>query len=473
MSFQIISPIVMSIDGKDFEDALRNFLKINHVMNIERLIISDQTQRMMANIKYYSSSGKRKVHASMMPTPLYSISADGIGMSGMVLPNKQIVNMKTGGKPGIVAMPPYGVPPFGVPPGPVPPMMSTLPPPAVSGVDVLPSVIMPGIGMPGLTGLPTSGLRAVPRGAPIGAPFGTPLGGPMIGAPLGPMLPGSVVSGPVISGPVISGSVLPGGIVGAPLGVPIIGSIIGGPVNEADLANSICRKPVIAYIYSINPTDRQARIGVIRKTPEDGASANPNKKGYCGKWTTIASNNCTSSDSYLKNIVDIINTKTRPSKLFATDNVDMSDFSTSSKPIAPPTDVRLKCKAVKRISSSSGLLLPVGNIILFVFKMDNYGAFTALFEEKTDVEIAKATKGEIDAIAHLTKDEIIAKQQDEYKNKNNNYFIRPFLEIFSKEVRHIIGKDDKSILDSSTSIDIKNDDTPRKPSELPHDKYVV
>lgn len=84
MAFQIVSPFVMNIDGENFKDALKNFVKLKYNSDITKIIIADQTNRQMkANIKYYLDNyGKRKASINMVPM-LYSPTGAPQAMLGV------------------------------------------------------------------------------------------------------------------------------------------------------------------------------------------------------------------------------------------------------------------------------------------------------------------------------------------------------------------------------------------------------
>ena len=70
MIFNVVSPIVATIDGDSLKDAIKNFIKINHNLNITEMIIRDQTNNIQAKIKYYKEDGRNKVGINMFPVGL-------------------------------------------------------------------------------------------------------------------------------------------------------------------------------------------------------------------------------------------------------------------------------------------------------------------------------------------------------------------------------------------------------------------
>jgi hypothetical protein len=70
MIFNVVSPIVATIDGDSLKDAIKNFIKFNHNMNIREMIIRDQSNNVRANINYYKQDGRNKVGINMFPVGL-------------------------------------------------------------------------------------------------------------------------------------------------------------------------------------------------------------------------------------------------------------------------------------------------------------------------------------------------------------------------------------------------------------------
>jgi hypothetical protein len=67
MSFRIIHPVAMPIDGSNFSEAVKNYIKLNRFMNIEQIILSDQYNHMKANVRYYNDNNRRKASIQLMP----------------------------------------------------------------------------------------------------------------------------------------------------------------------------------------------------------------------------------------------------------------------------------------------------------------------------------------------------------------------------------------------------------------------
>ncbi len=74
MPFQVISPMLMNVDGSDFNEAVKNFIKLNRHMNINELILTDQINNMRANIRYYNKGGRHKAGIRLEPTTARIVS---------------------------------------------------------------------------------------------------------------------------------------------------------------------------------------------------------------------------------------------------------------------------------------------------------------------------------------------------------------------------------------------------------------
>ncbi len=70
MIFQVVFPFESTIYGDSFKEAVKNFIKLNHNLNITRMIIKDQTNQVEANINYYKQDGRNKVGINMFPVGL-------------------------------------------------------------------------------------------------------------------------------------------------------------------------------------------------------------------------------------------------------------------------------------------------------------------------------------------------------------------------------------------------------------------
>jgi hypothetical protein len=67
MIYQVVYPFATSIYGDTFKEAIKNYIKLNHNLNISQMIVKDQTNHMQANIKYYQQDGRNRVGINMFP----------------------------------------------------------------------------------------------------------------------------------------------------------------------------------------------------------------------------------------------------------------------------------------------------------------------------------------------------------------------------------------------------------------------
>jgi hypothetical protein len=67
MIFQVVYPFTTSIYGDTFKEAIKNYIKLNHNLNLSQMIVTDQTNHMQANINYYKQDGRNRVGINMYP----------------------------------------------------------------------------------------------------------------------------------------------------------------------------------------------------------------------------------------------------------------------------------------------------------------------------------------------------------------------------------------------------------------------
>ena len=70
MIYQIVFPIQSTVYGDSFKEAVKNFIKLNHSLNIRNLILKDQSNQMSATLNYYKEDGRNKVGIDMYPVGL-------------------------------------------------------------------------------------------------------------------------------------------------------------------------------------------------------------------------------------------------------------------------------------------------------------------------------------------------------------------------------------------------------------------
>ena len=174
--------MVMNLDGSDFTEAVKNFVKLNRHLNINELILTDQIDYMRANIRYYNN-GRSKASIRMRPTTsrvIRSIPGTSMGFIDPSLNGVSTVgNSLNSGIFGPVM--PYG--PFGTPS-------------AVIGPDNAVREIAPVVPVSANTGQPIRPMIGIPRSNIIGVGARGPLVAPGFGVP---MYPGPITFAPASS----------------------------------------------------------------------------------------------------------------------------------------------------------------------------------------------------------------------------------------------------------------------------------
>ena len=67
MIYNIVSPFQYEIQGDDYITAVKNFIKLNHNLQIQQMIFQDRQKYIMANMKYYHQNQKNKVGIDTYP----------------------------------------------------------------------------------------------------------------------------------------------------------------------------------------------------------------------------------------------------------------------------------------------------------------------------------------------------------------------------------------------------------------------
>lgn len=120
MPFQVISPMLMNVDGSDFHQAVKNFVKLNRHLHINELILTDHVNNMRANIHYYNRNGRHKAGISLHPTPYNVINTFAGQPSAIIEPNGAVRNIQPvvpvtlDGKPLNQIAPMFGVTPSNI-----------------------------------------------------------------------------------------------------------------------------------------------------------------------------------------------------------------------------------------------------------------------------------------------------------------------------------------------------------------------
>ena len=67
MIYQIVQPFSATIYGDSFKEAIKQYVKLNHNMNITRMIIKDQSNHYDTRLRYYIENNKNKVGIDVYP----------------------------------------------------------------------------------------------------------------------------------------------------------------------------------------------------------------------------------------------------------------------------------------------------------------------------------------------------------------------------------------------------------------------
>ena len=67
MAFQLLYPCNTFIYGTCFEDAIKNFVKLNYHMNLTSLIAADQEQRYQINLRQYQADTRNRIGFDVTP----------------------------------------------------------------------------------------------------------------------------------------------------------------------------------------------------------------------------------------------------------------------------------------------------------------------------------------------------------------------------------------------------------------------
>jgi len=81
MIFQILSPVVTSIQGDSLKEAIKNFVKVNYAYQFRNFVLADQVNKYNANINYYKENNKNKIGIN--------ISSNDVGLN--MYPSNSIV----------------------------------------------------------------------------------------------------------------------------------------------------------------------------------------------------------------------------------------------------------------------------------------------------------------------------------------------------------------------------------------------
>ena len=65
--YQVVQPFVYSISANTVNEAIKNFVKIHHNLNLNNIIITDQKNNYEANLRYFVEDGRNRVGINTFP----------------------------------------------------------------------------------------------------------------------------------------------------------------------------------------------------------------------------------------------------------------------------------------------------------------------------------------------------------------------------------------------------------------------
>ncbi len=67
ITYQVVQPFFYSLSANTVNEAIKNFVKIHHDLNLNNIIITDQTNHYKANFKYFLEDGRNRVGINTYP----------------------------------------------------------------------------------------------------------------------------------------------------------------------------------------------------------------------------------------------------------------------------------------------------------------------------------------------------------------------------------------------------------------------
>jgi len=94
--FQVVHPIVSTINGDSLKEAIKNFVKLNHRLNLNQIILTDQSNYYTATWKKFKHDTRNRVGIDYYPTPSTIITSLGfpslgLPVSNLIVPSGPIV----------------------------------------------------------------------------------------------------------------------------------------------------------------------------------------------------------------------------------------------------------------------------------------------------------------------------------------------------------------------------------------------
>ena len=67
ITYQVVQPFFYTLSADTVNNAIKNFVKVHHDLNLTNIIITDQKNHYKANFKYFLEDGRNRVGINTMP----------------------------------------------------------------------------------------------------------------------------------------------------------------------------------------------------------------------------------------------------------------------------------------------------------------------------------------------------------------------------------------------------------------------
>jgi hypothetical protein len=67
ITYQVVQPFYYTLSADTVNSAIKSFVKIHHDLNLNSIIIKDQSRHIQANLKYFSQDGRNRVGINTLP----------------------------------------------------------------------------------------------------------------------------------------------------------------------------------------------------------------------------------------------------------------------------------------------------------------------------------------------------------------------------------------------------------------------
>ena len=67
ISYQVVQPFYYTLTADTVNSAIKSFVKLHHDLNINSIIIKDQSKHIQANLRYFTEDGRNRVGINTYP----------------------------------------------------------------------------------------------------------------------------------------------------------------------------------------------------------------------------------------------------------------------------------------------------------------------------------------------------------------------------------------------------------------------